>query len=181
MPQDHYRTLDVSPEASPEEIQRSYRALARRYHPDRNPLPAAAKLMAEINAAYGVLRQPARRAAYDRSKSKENPAVDNAVLAAARETLIRQSWTVVNDRFTEFVLKRGSKNLRVCLTRSLSQASLRQYVRQFSGFQVVLAIRIDPGLRNSDYGIAIIDLMHSELHAGSFPDPAYESLFQRFL
>ena len=181
MSQDHYRTLNVSPEASHEEIQRSYRALARRYHPDHNPLPPAAKLMAEINAAYGVLRQPAKRAAYDRSQSKENPAVDNAILAAARETLIRQNWTVVNDESTEVVLKRGSRNLRVCLARSLSQASLRQYVRQFAGFQVVLATHIDPNLKNSGYAVAIIDLMHSKLHAGGFPDPAYQSLFQRFL
>ena len=43
MPEDPYRTLDVSKDASDAEIKRSYRKLARQYHPDRNPGDAAAE------------------------------------------------------------------------------------------------------------------------------------------
>ena len=43
MPEDPYRTLDVSKDASDAEIKRAYRKLARQYHPDRNPGDAAAE------------------------------------------------------------------------------------------------------------------------------------------
>lgn len=66
---DHYATLGVPPAAGRDEIVRAYRALARRYHPDHhegNELRhlAEAKLT-EINHAYAVLSDPARRADYD--------------------------------------------------------------------------------------------------------------------
>src|SRR4051812_38699967 len=135
MLQDHYRVLSVSPDATHDDIQRSYRALARRYHPDRNPLSVAANRMADINAAYEILGEPAKRAAYDRSIKKKDPAIENAVLNAARETLMRQNWKVTEDQSTDFVLKNGSRKVRVCLSRSLSDAALQKYMKQSSGFQ----------------------------------------------
>ena len=59
----HYATLGVRPDATAGEIRDAYRALARRYHPDREP--GAAARMASINEAYRVLGEPARRAVYD--------------------------------------------------------------------------------------------------------------------
>jgi hypothetical protein len=60
-----YEVLQVSAKASPEVVQAAYRALARAHHPDVNPSPDAARLMKQLNAAYGVLSDPARRARYD--------------------------------------------------------------------------------------------------------------------
>ncbi len=65
---DYYRILQVDPDAEPEVIHAAYRRLAAKYHPDVNPEPEAAERMAEINAAYGVLRDPEQRAAYDRAR-----------------------------------------------------------------------------------------------------------------
>ena len=65
----HYRILDVALSADHAEIQHAYRVLAKRYHPDRVPKERRAwarTQMARINAAYAVLGDPARRAAYDR-------------------------------------------------------------------------------------------------------------------
>ena len=58
MAEDYYKVLQVSPDAKPEEIQRAYRSLARRYHPDLNSSPTASTLMAVINEAYEVLSEP---------------------------------------------------------------------------------------------------------------------------
>lgn len=72
---DHYDELGVSPTASDAEIRSSYLALARRFHPDRLMAAApadrdvAAQRMARVNAAWSVLSDRNRRAAYDATRS----------------------------------------------------------------------------------------------------------------
>ena len=61
-----YDVLEVSPRASVETIEAAYKSLAKRYHPDRNPDPAAEERMKKITAAWDVLQKPLERAAYDR-------------------------------------------------------------------------------------------------------------------
>jgi curved DNA-binding protein CbpA len=65
---DHYKVLQVDSEAELEVIQAAYRRLAQKYHPDVASDRVAAERMAAINAAWAVLRDPARRAAYDRDR-----------------------------------------------------------------------------------------------------------------
>ncbi|MFD2758570.1 molecular chaperone DnaJ [Gulosibacter faecalis] len=62
---DHYDTLGVSREASPEEIKKAYRKLARQLHPDVNPSPEAAEKFKDVTAAYDTLSDPQRRQQYD--------------------------------------------------------------------------------------------------------------------
>jgi hypothetical protein len=62
---DYYATLGVSPSAEDVVIHAAYRALIRHYHPDSNPDPEAHARAGAITAAYAVLRDPAKRAAYD--------------------------------------------------------------------------------------------------------------------
>lgn len=64
---DYYEVLGVDRGADGEEIKRAYRRLAMRYHPDRNPNdPEAGERFKEASEAYEVLRDPDRRARYDR-------------------------------------------------------------------------------------------------------------------
>lgn len=60
-----YETLGVSENASAEEIKKSYRKLARKYHPDINKDPEAQEKFKEINAAYEVLSDAEKKAQYD--------------------------------------------------------------------------------------------------------------------
>jgi molecular chaperone DnaJ len=63
---DFYQLLGVARDASDADIKKAYRKLAMEYHPDRNGLPDAEAKFKEIAEAYEVLRDPQKRAAYDR-------------------------------------------------------------------------------------------------------------------
>jgi len=65
----YYQRLGLSPGASPEAIRRAYRQLSKRYHPDTSPLApeVALRCFQELQEAYLVLSNPAKRAIYDAS------------------------------------------------------------------------------------------------------------------
>jgi molecular chaperone DnaJ len=63
---DYYKTLGVDKKATPEEVKKAYRKLARQYHPDRNPDDKKAEArFKEISQAYDVLGDPEKRKQYD--------------------------------------------------------------------------------------------------------------------
>ncbi|SRR5689334_4245979 len=73
---DPYSVLGVSPSATRAEIAHAYRRQLRDHHPDRRAGSAhsgADELLDQILGAYALLRDPHRRAAYDRAHSNEHP------------------------------------------------------------------------------------------------------------
>lgn len=63
---DPYSTLGVGREASPDEVKKAYRNLARKYHPDHNPNDSsAAQKFKDVKKAYDILSEPEKRQQYD--------------------------------------------------------------------------------------------------------------------
>jgi len=74
---DPYAVLGVPREASTAEIIRAFRVLARGYHPDLHPGdPQAASRFRRLAAAYRMLTDPVRRAAWDRAHPAPAPAAE---------------------------------------------------------------------------------------------------------
>lgn len=87
---DYYAILQVSPTAEKEVIEAAYRKLAQKYHPDINKSPEAEEKMKRINAAYEVISDPAKRAAYDAtrciaqtSKPRQSKSILHGLMALA--------------------------------------------------------------------------------------------------
>jgi molecular chaperone DnaJ len=66
MPRDFYEVLGVPRNASPDDVKKAFRKLAKQYHPDQNREAGAEDRFKEINDAYAVLSDPEKRARYDR-------------------------------------------------------------------------------------------------------------------
>ncbi|MGX7681212.1 DnaJ C-terminal domain-containing protein [Jatrophihabitans sp. DSM 45814] len=86
MARDYYEVLGVDRGASPDEVQRAYRKLARQYHPDVNKDPSAEDRFKEVNEAYHVLADPDTRVKYDRFGPDFRQIPDDFVGAAAGGT-----------------------------------------------------------------------------------------------
>ncbi len=70
----YYSVLDLTEDASEEEIRKAYRMLAKKYHPDVNPSPDAQAKFVMIHKAYEVLIDKQTRIAYDhKSKATADP------------------------------------------------------------------------------------------------------------
>src|SRR6188472_433116 len=67
---DPYKVLRVLSTADQEVLSAAYRALAQKYHPDHDATKLAARRMAELNAAWAIVRDPDLRANWDRGKRR---------------------------------------------------------------------------------------------------------------
>ncbi|URM52790.1 molecular chaperone DnaJ [Mycoplasma sp. SG1] len=70
MSKDYYKTLAINKDATPDEVKRAYRKLAKEYHPDINKAADAEKKFKEINEAYQVLSDEKSRKTYDQFGSE---------------------------------------------------------------------------------------------------------------
>jgi hypothetical protein len=114
---DYYKILGVKPSATGAEIKTAYRALAFKYHPDKNPENSLSEAhFKEIQEAYSTLSNPGKRRAYDDerwlsgmgSKTKYQEAVTPA-------------WLVT-------ICKQLSTSLVIMDTHRMSQKALKEYI-----------------------------------------------------
>jgi curved DNA-binding protein CbpA len=104
MQQNYYEILEVSPSATPAEIKRSYRRLARLHHPDLNKAALDTHIK-RLNLAYQTLSDPRKRAAYDEQLAEAQRQ------AALRQQAKREAEMTWKEGVIGFVneLKKGLK------------------------------------------------------------------------
>ena len=94
MENDYYKVLEVARDASAAEIQKAYRKLARKYHPDVNPDDASAKTkFQKVQKAYEVLNDPEKRELYDRYGSSFESMAGGGPGASCTQALTRRRRT----------------------------------------------------------------------------------------
>ena len=79
-PKTPYQVLNVAPDAEPEVIDAAYKVLMKKYHPDKvaGGPPLSESKAAEINDAFRILRDPARRAKHDAEEKARRPVIAGA-------------------------------------------------------------------------------------------------------
>ena len=124
MPADPYKVLGVNKDASAGEIQKAYRRLAKKLHPDLNPgNKKAEEQFKEVSAAYALLSDPEKRARFDRGEidasGQERPQQryyrDFADAGASRTYSSGAGFAdfADEDLFAEIFGRRGRANLRM--------------------------------------------------------------------
>jgi DnaJ-class molecular chaperone len=120
---DLYGILQVDPRAEPSVIQAAYRALAMRMHPDHSQNDNTAPAMAMLNRAYGVLRDPNQRRAYDQTRSPE------AAASTPPPPTFAQSSSTVSERLRPPTDARDASSMTVAFGR-YEGWTLQQIARQ---------------------------------------------------
>jgi len=119
MDKDYYRILGVLDDAEDIVIKAAYKALAQRYHPDKwtGSKEEATRRMADINEAYSVLSDPAKRKQYDnlRDQSAYEEEDDSDDLTSS----IEKDWQVVTEYFPDLVeISQGLRKISSTLSSS---------------------------------------------------------------
>ncbi len=160
---DPYAVLGVRPGAPADELAAAYRSQAKRWHPDRNPDEESARRMAQVNAAYDLLRAGGESPAPPRAPVKD---VSNAVRRALGAELLEaleageevrlvtptSTWSsaravlVVTDRRLLWLLD-DVVTARVGWLRFSRIASIRSQLRRPRRRVAVLRVEADDGRR----------------------------------
>lgn len=153
--QDHYATLGLDRTATQFQLRNAYRLLAKRHHPDINRNNSKGQIEA-INAAYEILRDPARRRAYDWALDRTSQAAAPG-RGAKIDHHIRQD---VHLRIEEFLrgtslqvavkdpaLAEGSETYRVEIPALTAPGTCLRLPRQGASGHLALRLKTLPGHR----------------------------------
>ncbi len=145
----HYAVLGVPQTADAEAIRKAFRALAKQYHPDKAPgNPFAGAHFAEIQAAYELLSNPARRAAYDEERWLRGLA-DRSSTA----TRITAEW-LLNEA------KRLEQHMKSIDTYRMNHAALSEYILALLSDAHLSVLQDAPELKESIFNSVIGSATH---------------------
>ncbi len=143
---DPYTTLQIGRQASLEEIKRAYRRLAKELHPDLHPNnPASARRFSEINTAYDVLSDEAKRRRYDRelAAAEQGPAqpADDGFEAGLDAFFSSRKWGARGDGFTGGPPQRGAdifQSLTISFVEAAVGARKRVFIRDSRSLDIAI-------------------------------------------
>lgn len=159
---DYYRILKVTPSASDDDVKRSYRTLAKQYHPDTNQGDdTAAARFAEINEAYDVLGDGVKRAEYDKRRANDRAAKTaqnsqsgaqnaqayaNARFQAQVQAAVNANLAAVRDRAFAAGRERGMSEYKA--TADKAAAKLNAEIRELGAAKKRLESELAASERN---------------------------------
>lgn len=174
---DHYATLGLDRQATTAQIRTAYRLLAKRHHPDVNPnSDEAATRTQELNAAHEVLRDPARRRAYDRERDAARaPAPSTRIKRnISHDTYLRIEdflrGTSLDVAVKDPAQPEGSENFQLVVPPMTAPGARFRLPRSapFEGGYVEIRVRALPGFRFKAKGSDLrVDLRISAQRATS--------------
>ena len=144
----HYEVLGLPETASLEEIKKQYRTLARKYHPDVNTGPEAARLFSSLAEAYRVLNDAESRRVYDAERAlrqrqasfKSTGPVNHPAGPRAAPVPSQQQTTTTagqeSDRLVQQAQIAFSRN-RMAEARSQAEQALRYNKRNAAAWEVI--------------------------------------------
>ena len=137
----YYAVLDVSLQATQEEIKKAYRKLALHYHPDRNQGDRQAEQkIREVNAAYEILGDPDARKAYDRLRLGH---VEHPVARQEEESEQAPSPSIVLQRMEGTLREEARKQLFKVMMKDTNRikkelSKIRERVIEIQGYDTFL-------------------------------------------
>ena len=131
-PQEVYEVLQVSPSAEPEVVAAAYRALAKKYHPDRSSAPDAMSRMAKLNVAYQFVRQKFLREGSP-SEALEAPVKVGSSTATGKKTPptnLQDVFDTINRRIAGARLDVVDEVVSAGISRDVAMNLVSQAVRE---------------------------------------------------
>ena len=152
--QDYYAALGLAPDATPDDIKKAYRQLARQYHPDAQQVPGTAMLFREIQTAYEVLSEPDKKTAYDRLRAEAGESPEstfnlrlqfsrNSMLVIPEEQILYVLATLQAGRDSQHRQQRLPLNLCLVIDRSTSMQGARLEQVKAATYQLIESLDSD--------------------------------------
>jgi curved DNA-binding protein CbpA len=149
---DYYAILKVRPTANVEQIRAAYLRQIGQWHPDRNASQEATRRTAQINAAWEVLQDPSRRAAYDRQRKRPSAAPRSPTSRTREDRSTHPRHTAIDPAAAERARRGAEATAREAEARRQREA---EYEKRRSASEGLWQPPMESGFGWSDQGFVV--------------------------